>query len=75
MSGFAGKASVVWSSPRASLAVERPVVVGELQLEAAGGKTVPEFVAPFLPEAEAKRVRAGGLKVKFTDYDWSLNGK
>ena len=41
----------------------------------ASGKTVPEFVAPFLPEAEAKRVRAGGLKVKFTDYDWSLNGK
>ncbi len=41
----------------------------------AGGKTVPEFVAPFLPGTAAKRVRAGGLKVKFTDYDWSLNGK
>ena len=41
----------------------------------AGGKTVPEFVAPFLPEAAAKQVRAGGLKLRFTDYDWSLNGK
>ena len=41
----------------------------------ADGKTVPEFVASFLPEAAAKWVRVGGLKVRFTDYDWSLNGK
>ncbi len=39
------------------------------------GKSVEEFVAPFFPEAEAKRIRAGGLKVKYTEYDWALNGK
>ena len=39
------------------------------------GRTLEEFVAPFFPEADAKRIRAGGLKVKFTDYDWTLNGK
>lgn len=32
-----------------------------------GGKSLPEFVDPYL-EGDAK-----GKKVKFTDYDWSLN--
>jgi len=40
-----------------------------------GGKTVAQFVAPFLPDADAVLVNAGGLAVKFTDYDWSLNGR
>jgi hypothetical protein len=39
------------------------------------GKTLEEFLSPFFPLADAKRIRAGGLKVKFTDYDWSLNEK
>ena len=39
------------------------------------GRTLEEFVAPFFGVADAKRIRAGGLRVKFTDYDWSLNAK
>ena len=41
----------------------------------ADGKTVPEFVAPFFTETDAARIRAGGLKVKFSDYDWALNDR
>ena len=41
----------------------------------ADGKTIPEFVAPFFAEADAARIRAGGLKVKFSDYDWALNDR
>jgi hypothetical protein len=37
------------------------------------GQTVPRFVAQYLPEAEAKAIRSGDFRVRFTDYDWSLN--
>ncbi len=40
----------------------------------AGGKTLPEFVAPFLAESDRTAVAAGEFGVKFTAYDWSLNG-
>jgi len=36
----------------------------------AGGKSLPEFVSPFLPAVAERK----SWKVKFTDYDWSLNG-
>lgn len=39
------------------------------------GRTLPEFVAPFFTEADAKSLRSGNFKVKFSDYDWSLNTK
>lgn len=39
------------------------------------GRTVPEFAASFFGEADAKSLRVGNFKVKFTDYDWSLNTK
>lgn len=39
----------------------------------AGGKTLPEFVAPYLSEADRKALAEGRYKVRFTDYDWSLN--
>ena len=39
------------------------------------GKTIEEFVASFCIETDARRIRQGGLKVKYTDYDWSLNAK
>lgn len=39
------------------------------------GKTLEEFVRQYFPAAEAKRIGAGGLKVKFTEYDWALNAK
>lgn len=39
------------------------------------GKSLEEAVAPFLADADARQVRSGGLKVKFTAYDWSLNAK
>lgn len=35
--------------------------------------SVEKFVAPYFPEAERKVILGGKLKVKFTDYDWSLN--
>lgn len=38
-----------------------------------GGKTLPEFVAPYLSEADRQALAAGRFKVRFTDYDWSLN--
>jgi len=38
------------------------------------GGTIEAFVAPyFSDEVDRRAVAAGGLKVKFTDYDWSLN--
>ena len=39
------------------------------------GRTLEDFVAPFFPVAEAKRIRDDGLKIKFTEYDWALNEK
>lgn len=35
--------------------------------------SVEKFVAPYFPEADAKVILSGKLKVKFTEYDWSLN--
>lgn len=37
--------------------------------------SVADYVAPFLPEADRKVVASGNPKVKFTDYDWSLNDR
>lgn len=39
------------------------------------GRTLEQFVTPFFDEADAKRIREGGLRVKFTEYDWSLNSR
>lgn len=39
----------------------------------ANGKTVAEFVVPFLPAAEISGVSPKDFKVRYTDYDWSLN--
>jgi hypothetical protein len=39
------------------------------------GQTIESFVASYFGEKDASRIRAGGLKVKYTDYDWSLNAK
>lgn len=36
-------------------------------------KSLQEFVMPFLPPDAAKVARAKRLKVRFADYDWSLN--
>ncbi|HEY2952770.1 MAG TPA: DUF547 domain-containing protein [Verrucomicrobiae bacterium] len=35
--------------------------------------SVQKFVAPFFPEDARKEIEKGGLKMKYTDYDWSLN--
>ena len=40
--------------------------------EAAAG-SVEKFVTPFFPEAARAALAAGGFKVNYTDYDWSLN--
>ena len=40
--------------------------------EAASG-SVEKFVTPFLPEAARTALTAGGFKISYTDYDWSLN--
>ncbi|MEX2578837.1 MAG: DUF547 domain-containing protein [Verrucomicrobiales bacterium] len=41
---------------------------------AKGGTTVAEFVAPYFPEeADREAAASGNLKIKYTDYDWSLN--
>ncbi|MFD2256572.1 DUF547 domain-containing protein [Luteolibacter algae] len=37
--------------------------------------SVEKFIAPFLSSAGRKSVEAGSLKIKYTDYDWSLNGR
>lgn len=36
--------------------------------------SVEKFVAPYFGEADAKAILGGNLKIKYTDYDWSLNG-
>lgn len=40
--------------------------------EAAAG-SVEKFVTPFLPETARTALAAGGFKISYTDYDWSLN--
>jgi hypothetical protein len=42
--------------------------------EAAAG-SVEKFVAPFFPEAARAALAAGGFKISYTDYDWSLNDR
>jgi hypothetical protein len=41
----------------------------------ATGKTVPEYVAAFLPPEEKEFVMRdqGSIRIKYLDYDWSLN--
>ncbi len=40
----------------------------------AGGKTVVEYVKPFLPEVARGQLRAPpDVTVRYSDYDWSLN--
>jgi hypothetical protein len=40
----------------------------------AGGKSIVEFVRPMLPEATRQEMATlGEPKVRFTEYDWSLN--
>jgi len=35
--------------------------------------SVEKFIAPYLSEADRKAVLSGDLKIKYTEYDWSLN--
>jgi hypothetical protein len=35
--------------------------------------TLSEFVAPYFPADDRKAIASGGLKTRFTDYNWSLN--
>ena len=37
------------------------------------GRTVAGFVRPFLPEDDARRLSPGSVRIRYTDYDWSLN--
>ena len=37
--------------------------------------SVEKFVAPFLPEAARAALAAGGFRISYTDYDWSLNDR
>ena len=41
----------------------------------ANGKSVPEFVLPFLPAVESSGASPRNFKVRYTDYDWSLNSR
>lgn len=38
-------------------------------------KTLPEFVARYAADATASALRAGGVRVDFPHYDWSLKGR
>ncbi len=40
--------------------------------ETAAG-SVEKFVTPFFPETARGALAAGGFKIRYTDYDWSLN--
>lgn len=35
--------------------------------------SVLKFLGPVLPEKDRRALAGGGLKIKYTDYDWSLN--
>lgn len=35
--------------------------------------SVEKFVAPYFTDVDRKAIEDGGLKIKYTDYDWSLN--
>ncbi|MEP2775428.1 MAG: DUF547 domain-containing protein [Luteolibacter sp.] len=35
--------------------------------------SVEKFIAPYLPDSDRKAVESGKFKVKYTDYNWSLN--
>lgn len=35
--------------------------------------SVLKFVEPYLPEKDRQALAKGGFKIKYTDYDWSLN--
>ncbi|MGI8783701.1 MAG: DUF547 domain-containing protein [Acidobacteriota bacterium] len=38
-------------------------------------RTLPDFVARYADESTASALRAGGVRIEFLDYDWSLNGR
>ena len=40
-----------------------------------GAGSVPAFVARYADAATASAIRAGGVRIEFLDYDWSLNGR
>lgn len=35
--------------------------------------TLEKFVAPYFNDADREVIKRGGLSIKYTDYDWSLN--
>lgn len=35
--------------------------------------SVLKFIEPYLPETDRRALAGGGLKIRYTDYDWSLN--
>ena len=37
--------------------------------------SVEKFVAPYFNDKDRAVIQRGGLKIKYTEYDWSLNGK
>ena len=41
----------------------------------ANARSLPEFVARYADDATTAQIAAGGAKVEFLDYDWSLNGR
>ena len=41
----------------------------------AGDRTLEQFVSPYLSEPDRTALSAGGFRVRFTDYDWSLNDR
>lgn len=38
-------------------------------------QTLPRFVARYADDATATAIRSGNVRVRFLDYDWSLNGR
>ncbi|MEO6035617.1 MAG: DUF547 domain-containing protein [Verrucomicrobiota bacterium] len=37
--------------------------------------SVLKFLTPYFPEKDRNALAAGGFKIRYTDYDWSLNNK
>lgn len=37
--------------------------------------SVLKFLEPYFPEKDRKALAAGGFKIRYSDYDWSLNDK
>ncbi|MFB3095454.1 MAG: DUF547 domain-containing protein, partial [Candidatus Acidiferrales bacterium] len=47
--------------------------IQQLQREGAANPKLADYVARYLPEDEARRVREQSPRVEFYRYDWSLN--